>query len=517
MSGALAAPELWDYLRKADPYIGAGTDGFKRALMRPRYVRFGTWVRGYSYVNKHGTVVEVGKHWRDLPNKSMPEKPVFAGIAEDSKLVKGAEFAEGAGLALTFATSAYDEWGADRNDSTVVRATKTVTVATTTTGGALVGAEVGAEWGASAGMILGGPVGGAVGGVAGAVVGRLRGQQGRTLDRTLDREHLLSKATSNEHAQRVSLTVPDDWNVLEGYEETLLTVAEPPLEDGEQFATNVNVLRCDNDRGLDIGALLDETVRGLDQTLFDCVVLERSDEDARLLFTYRYEDFGLTADQRYVLDVDAYYVITATTTNGRFAHQSPETSAIVESFVLLERDPVTDTTTAMVIAVVVSRDGEEREYEANLIEGTVELDGEELPASVLATRLARIVGLAPRPQQLFAELVVVDRQLFDDHLATRTSIEATEARERLALPPETPEELAVALGVLPGAATGHWRVATPGTEGTGSPLEAIDGGGTGWWQLLDADESSVAVATSSSRLLWAQLTAVVASPTRTTP
>jgi hypothetical protein len=143
----------------------------------------------------------------------------------------------------------------------------------------------------------------------------------------------LSPAASNEKGPRVSLFVPEDWSVSEGYEGTLLTVAEPPPTTGEPFATNVNVLRYPNERDLDIEGLLDETIQGLDHTLTDCVLLERSDEDGRLLFTYRYEDLGLAADQRYVLDCGGYYVVTAVTTNSRFAEQAPVTSGILESFV----------------------------------------------------------------------------------------------------------------------------------------------------------------------------------------
>ena len=168
---------LGGYLGALERYTDPWIDGLEKVLIAPRYVRFGTWVRAYTYVNKYGTVVNVDRHWRNLPNKLMEEKPVFAGIGEDSKLVKGVKIAGRAGAVLTFVTSGLEEWEADQKDSTDTRVAKTVVVAGATTGGALAGAEIGAGIGASAGSVV--PlVGTAAGGVVGGLVGGFAGSEG---------------------------------------------------------------------------------------------------------------------------------------------------------------------------------------------------------------------------------------------------------------------------------------------------------------------------------------------------
>jgi hypothetical protein len=81
-------------------------------------------------------------------------------------------------------------------------------------------------------------------------------------------------------------------------------------------------------------------------------------------------------------------------------------------------------------------------------------------------------------------------------------------RERLELPAESPDEFALALGALPGAVASRFLITGAGAAEPPPPLEAIDGAETGWWQLVRGDdETSLAVATSTSRMLWAQMCA----------
>jgi hypothetical protein len=167
---------LGGYLGTLERYTNPWLDGLERVLIAPRYVRFGTWVRAYTYVNRYGTVVNVDKHWRNLPNKLMEEKPVFAGIGEGSKLVRGIKIAGRAGAVLTFVTSGLEEWEADEGDSTPTRVAKTVVTAGTTTGGAIAGAEAGGEFGATIGSFVG-PEGTVIGGVGGALVGGFVGSR----------------------------------------------------------------------------------------------------------------------------------------------------------------------------------------------------------------------------------------------------------------------------------------------------------------------------------------------------
>jgi hypothetical protein len=167
--GGLAVA-LGGYLSAIDQVTDPWLEGLERVLMAPRYVRFGAWVRAYSYVNKYGTEVNVGKHWRDLPNKLMKERPVFAGIGEDSALMKGVKIAGRAGVVLTFVSSGLNEWEHDQNMSTTQRVASAVTVGASTAGGAVAGAEAGAFAGAAFGSAV--PLVGTVaGGVAGALIG----------------------------------------------------------------------------------------------------------------------------------------------------------------------------------------------------------------------------------------------------------------------------------------------------------------------------------------------------------
>jgi hypothetical protein len=173
--GGLAVA-LGGYLSAIDNVTNPWLDGFERVLVAPRYVRFGTWVRAYSYVNRYGTPVNVGKHWRDLPNKLMKERPVFAGIAEDSAIAKGVKVAGRLGIVLTFVSGGLDEWERDRNMGTTARVASAVTVGATTAGGALAGAETGAVFGATIGSFAG-PEGTVVGGVVGGLVGGFAGSK----------------------------------------------------------------------------------------------------------------------------------------------------------------------------------------------------------------------------------------------------------------------------------------------------------------------------------------------------
>ncbi len=173
---------LGGYLTALDQVGGPLTDAFERTLMAPRYVRFGTWVRAYQYVNKYGTVVNVGKHWRNLPNKFMNEKQVFQSIGEDSKFAKAADAAGKAGIALSFAAGGFEEWEQDAGESTPRRVVNSVAVGATTAGGAWAGAESGAMIGGTIGSfvgpegtVVGGFIGGVGGGIAGSKIGHAVG------------------------------------------------------------------------------------------------------------------------------------------------------------------------------------------------------------------------------------------------------------------------------------------------------------------------------------------------------
>lgn len=78
-----------------------------------------------------------------------------------------------AGTVVAFATSAWGQWSADSNDSTLStesKVTRAATVGATTAAGGWAGAWAGAQLGAAIGS-LGGPVGAAAGGIIGGVVG----------------------------------------------------------------------------------------------------------------------------------------------------------------------------------------------------------------------------------------------------------------------------------------------------------------------------------------------------------
>jgi len=156
--------------RVSDPMVTA----FERTLTAPRYVRFGTWVRAYQYVNKYGTTVKVGKHWRNLSNKWMQERQVFSAIGEDSKLAKAVDAAGKAGVALAFVAAGFEEYEEDRDVSEARRIADSAAVGASTAGGAWAGAEAGGELGATIGSFAGPEgtvIGGVIGGVGGGIVG----------------------------------------------------------------------------------------------------------------------------------------------------------------------------------------------------------------------------------------------------------------------------------------------------------------------------------------------------------
>lgn len=171
--GGLAVA-LGGYLGAFEQFSGPAMDAFERTITAPRYVRFGTWVRAYQYVNKYGTTVNVGKHWRDLPNKYMKERQVFSAIGEDSKLAKAVKVAGKASIALSFVAAGFEQYEEDRHASTARRVGDAVAVGGATAGGAWAGAEGGAEAGATIGSFVGPEgtvVGGVIGGVGGGIVG----------------------------------------------------------------------------------------------------------------------------------------------------------------------------------------------------------------------------------------------------------------------------------------------------------------------------------------------------------
>jgi hypothetical protein len=138
--------------------------------------------------------------------------------------------------------------------------------------------------------------------------------------------------TYRDPAKSFTLFVPDGWDVHERYAGTLVTVARQPSTP-PGFAANVNVVEYDNVRALDARGLVDESIDAMSTLLTDFVLLEQDEDDVtRLVFTFRQGIYGLTAEQRYVLDDGVYYVVTGTMTNGEYADQRETVAAIIDSF-----------------------------------------------------------------------------------------------------------------------------------------------------------------------------------------
>jgi hypothetical protein len=132
---------------------------------------------------------------------------------------------------------------------------------------------------------------------------------------------------------RFRLVAPAGWEVREGDAGTLVTVIEPPPAE-PRFCANVTVLRFGNEQHLTAKAVVDESLESMARLLTDFVLLERvpAKNGERLLYTFRQGIYGLTGEQRYVVEVDAYYVVTGTTANGDFAEQRELIAAAVDSF-----------------------------------------------------------------------------------------------------------------------------------------------------------------------------------------
>jgi hypothetical protein len=135
-----------------------------------------------------------------------------------------------------------------------------------------------------------------------------------------------------------------------------------------------------------------------------------------------------------------------------------------------------------------------------------------IAAGGAATRLARIVGLGPRPRRPEPELVEVALDRLERHLSRQEPIDADQARTDLELPPEAPGDFAEAIGALGGSVLGHWRLEVDDaiTKEPVALLEVVDAGDRGYWQVLPtAEPGRVLLASSSSTVIWSELVAAV--------
>ncbi|MBO3725521.1 hypothetical protein J5X07_10880 [Actinomyces bowdenii] len=83
-----------------------------------------------------------------------------------------------AGTAISFATSAYDQWQKDSHNPSLGEGEKVARAGgkgAATAGGAWAGATLGAKGGAAIGVCIGGPAGAAIGGVIGGIAGGIAG------------------------------------------------------------------------------------------------------------------------------------------------------------------------------------------------------------------------------------------------------------------------------------------------------------------------------------------------------
>jgi hypothetical protein len=140
------------------------------------------------------------------------------------------------------------------------------------------------------------------------------------------------------------------------------------------------------------------------------------------------------------------------------------------------------------LAVVVECGGERRE----------EIVSAEAGVDLLATRVAAIVGLRPRPRREMPEIVMVDSRSLEDHLRSATAVTGDEARARLDLPAEAPTGWQTPLAHFrapPCASGASARGAMPSRWST----VARRGGGSSSKATVRSSRSPRAAASSSGR------------------
>jgi hypothetical protein len=136
-----------------------------------------------------------------------------------------------------------------------------------------------------------------------------------------------------------------------------------------------------------------------------------------------------------------------------------------------------------------------------------------LASGGVPARLARIVGLGPRPRREYPELVELESERLERALAAGRELTTDEARAELDLPEEAPDDLAAAIGAIPAAMRRCWRLEAATADGEVVGLvDVLDAGEAGYWQILPvADRGWVQVASSTTALLWHQLAALAGS------
>lgn len=132
-----------------------------------------------------------------------------------------------------------------------------------------------------------------------------------------------------------------------------------------------------------------------------------------------------------------------------------------------------------------------------------------LAAGGVATRLARIVELGPRPLREQPELVEILSERLERALAERRELTADEARGALDLPREAPDDIAAAIGRIPASLRSRWALDVTAADGEQlALLGVLDAGDDGYWQVIPAAApGSVLLASASTAILWAQLAA----------
>jgi hypothetical protein len=129
---------------------------------------------------------------------------------------------------------------------------------------------------------------------------------------------------------------PADWDVRPGLAGLLVAIVAPS-ENGNDFRSNVNVVRKTGVGSRDLDELAQNAIREVGRILTDLLVI---DIDAavvaglsarRLLFSYRQGMFGLTAEQWLMVEEDKHWTISASASSDRYNSIADEFAAIVAS------------------------------------------------------------------------------------------------------------------------------------------------------------------------------------------
>lgn len=134
-----------------------------------------------------------------------------------------------------------------------------------------------------------------------------------------------------------SLSLPGDWQYLEGFLGAEALFAAPPAADS--FRTTINIVRLPAPQHVDLERLAGDTVDALSQSFTDFLLIEQSRatfadewEAVRLVFGYRQGLFLLTGDQWLTLRGGTSWTLTATCDSDAYADWAPLLRACLESF-----------------------------------------------------------------------------------------------------------------------------------------------------------------------------------------